>query len=50
MEQQPDQQEGQPPQGQCQQNCDIGKKHFVLEKLSSVYFWEEKDPQSRETK
>ena len=23
---------------------------FVLEKLSSVYFWEEKDPQSRETK
>ena len=38
VDQQPDQQDGQPPQGQRQQNCDPGKKQFCFRKIKFRLF------------
>ena len=47
MDQQPDQQDGQPPQGRCQQNCDPGKKHFCFRKIKFRLFLGGESSQNR---
>ena len=47
MDQQPDQQDGQPPQGQRQQNCDPGKKQFCFRKIKFRLFLGGESSQNR---